>query len=99
MSIVAPCTSCVELLGSDDDVWLQIPLICGTGCPQPTTANSVVSCGHMYLDQGEQLAVGSNRDNYLSFFAETSTGVSCFCLSLCVRVCVCVRAGKSLSAA
>ena len=47
--------------------------MCGNGCPQPTKANSVVSCGHMYLDQGEQLATGSNRDNYLSFFAETST--------------------------
>ena len=50
-------------------------LVCGDGCPKATQANSVVACGHMYLDGGEELAVGAARDNYLTFFAQTSTGV------------------------
>ena len=50
-------------------------LVCGDGCPKATQANSVVACGHMYLDGGEELEVGAARDNYISFFAETSSGV------------------------
>ena len=55
---------------------VQDALICGSGCPQPTRSNSVVACGHMYLDQGEELSVGTHRDNYLSFLGQTSYGVS-----------------------
>ena len=50
-------------------------LRCGGGCPQPTSKDSVVACGHMYLDGGEELEVGSSQDNYISFVAETSRGV------------------------
>ena len=49
--------------------------VCGDGCPKATQANSVVACGHMYLDGGEELVVGAARDNYLTFFAQTSSGV------------------------
>ena len=43
------------------------PSFCGSGCPQGAAA-----CGHMYLDDGEELEVGSALDNYISLTASVS---------------------------
>lgn len=32
------------------------------------------ACGHMYLDEGEELATGTARDNLLAFSAFTAAG-------------------------
>ena len=34
------------------------------------------ACGHMYLDEGEELSTGIARDNLLSFSASTAAGGS-----------------------
>lgn len=48
--------------------------LCGKTCP--TGANgSITACGHMYLDEGEDLELGAALDNYVTFTAETE-GVS-----------------------
>ena len=32
------------------------------------------ACGHMYLDEGEELSAGAARDNLLAFSAYTAAG-------------------------
>jgi len=32
------------------------------------------ACGHMYLDEGEELSTGTAKDNLLSFSAFTAAG-------------------------
>ena len=32
------------------------------------------ACGHMYLDEGEELSTGTAQDNLLSFSASTAAG-------------------------
>lgn len=44
------------------------PSLCGLGCPDGAAA-----CGHMYLDGGEELEVGSALDNYITMTATTTT--------------------------
>lgn len=47
--------------------------LCGKTCP--TGANgSITACGHMYLDEGEDLELGAALDNYVTFTAETEGG-------------------------
>ncbi|CAL8465182.1 g4717 [Coccomyxa elongata] len=42
---------------------------CGKGCAAASQPGELVACGHMYLDQGEELTVGTSLNNYLSFEA------------------------------
>ncbi|CAL5222310.1 g4654 [Coccomyxa viridis] len=46
---------------------------CGQGCRAQSTAQRLVTCGHMYLDQGEDRSVGHAQDNYLGFEAHHDT--------------------------
>ena len=45
------------------------PLLSGVGCPAASNG-SIAACGHMYLDTGEELDIGSAADNYISLTAE-----------------------------
>lgn len=47
------------------------PSLCGKGCPSSSNG-SMVACGHMYLDGGEELDVGDGLDNYISLTAEVT---------------------------
>ncbi|KAK9804677.1 hypothetical protein WJX73_009282 [Symbiochloris irregularis] len=49
------------------------PALCGLGCP--TSSNgSLLACGHMYLDGGEEVDLGTGANNYISMTATAAQG-------------------------
>ena len=71
----------VVALPSSADV--PAPALCGNGCP-PASNGSLTACGHVYLDGGEELEVGSAQDNYISLTAVVSQVHPFYGPSMCI---------------
>jgi hypothetical protein len=59
---------------------------------------TLAACGHMYLDEGEELEVGSGRDNLLAFDAAVAPSGNAIAGQVRLRACRLVNLSVRMAA-